>query len=83
MDRNQIFLRKTYNGKLHNGKLHIPPTSYHLLDAQLQPHKRAYLLTKNFREQSGKSQENRLLPEISQDGKSTWTRQENEKGSSS
>ena len=56
--------------------------TYHLPAAQQEPHETAYLFTKNVRELSGKSHENRPLAEISQDGQSARTRQENKKGSS-
>ena len=37
--------------------LHIPPTNLLLLAAKQEPYKKAYLLTKNIEEISGKSQE--------------------------
>ena len=37
--------------------LHIPPTNCLLLTAKQEPYKKAYLLTKNIEEFSGKSQE--------------------------
>ena len=39
--------------------LHIPPTNCLLLTAKLEPYKKAYLLTKNINEFSGKSLEER------------------------
>ena len=38
----------------YGGKLHIPPTIYHLLAAQQEPYKKAYVLMKNIGESSGK-----------------------------
>ena len=37
--------------------LHIPPANLFLLAAKQDPHKKAYLLTKNIEEFSGKSSE--------------------------
>ena len=39
--------------------LHIPPTNSLLLAAKQEPYKKAYLLTKNIKEFSGKSSEER------------------------
>ena len=39
--------------------LHIPPTNCLLLTAKQKPYKKAYLLTKNIEEFSGKSLEER------------------------
>ena len=39
--------------------LHIPPTNSLLLTAKQEPYKKAYLLTKNIEEFSGKSLEKR------------------------
>ena len=39
--------------------LHIPPTNCLLLTAKQEPYKKAYLLTKNIEEFSGKSLEER------------------------
>ena len=39
--------------------LHIPPTNLLLLAARQEPYKKAYLLTKNIEEFSGKSLEER------------------------
>ena len=39
--------------------LHIPPTNCLLLTAKQEPYKKAYLLTKNIQEFSGKSLEER------------------------
>ena len=39
--------------------LHIPPTSLLLLTAKQEPYKKAYFLTKNIEEFSGKSLEER------------------------
>ena len=39
--------------------LHIPPTNFLLLTAKQEPYKKAYLLTKNIEEFSGKSLEER------------------------
>ena len=39
--------------------LHIPPTNFLLLTAKQEPYKKAYLLTKNIQECSGKSLEER------------------------
>ena len=51
---------------MHNSKyqsygsmLHIPPTICLLLTAKQEPYKKAYLLTKNIEEFSGKSLEER------------------------
>ena len=33
---------------IYGSKLHIPPTNYHLLAAQQEPYKKAYLLTENI-----------------------------------
>ena len=43
----------------YGGILHIPPTSFLLLAAKQEPYKKAYLLTKNIEEFSGKSLEER------------------------
>ena len=47
-----------HNGKYQcqyaTSKLHIPPTNCHLLHAQQEPYKKAYPLTKNIWEFSGK-----------------------------
>ena len=40
--------------------LHIPPTNLLLLTAKQEPYKKAYLLTKNIEEFSGKSLEERV-----------------------
>ena len=41
--------------------LHIPPTNCLLLTAKQEPYKKAYLLTKNIEEFSGKSLEGRAI----------------------
>ena len=39
----------------HGSMLHIPPTNLLLLPAKREPYKKAYLLTKNIEDFSGKS----------------------------
>ena len=43
----------------YDSRLHIPPTNLLLLTAKQEPYKKAYLLTKNIEEFSGKSSEER------------------------
>ena len=65
--------------------LHIPPTNCLLLTAKQEPYKKAYLLTKNIEEFSGKSSEKWASSQKRKtrlDGKSNRTRQENKRGDS-
>ena len=66
---------------LYGSKLHIPPTNYHLLAAQLEPYEKSlnlneFCLRVFWRE---KSQENGPLSEKRHDRKSKRTRQKEEK----
>ena len=62
--------------------LHIPPTNL-LLAAKQEPHKKAYFLTKNTEEFSGKSSEEWTSRQKKrQDRKSNRTKQKNKRGDS-
>ena len=62
--------------------LHIPPTNFLLLTAKQEPYKKAYLLTKNIEEFSGKSLEERASRQKTIDRKGNRTRQKNKRGDS-
>ena len=62
--------------------LQIPPTNCLLLTAKQEPHKKAYLLTKNIEEFSGKSLEERASRQKTIDRKGNRTRQKNKRGDS-
>ena len=59
--------------------LHIPPTNCLLLTAKQEPYKKAYLLTKNIEEFSGKSLEERASRQKMKDRKGNRTRQKNKR----
>ena len=61
--------------------LHIPPTNCLLLTAKQEPYKKAYLLTKNIEEFSGKSLEG-PAGRKREDRKGNRTRQKNKRGDS-
>ena len=66
----------------HGSMLHIPPTNL-LLAAKQEPHKKAYFLTKNIEEFSGKSSEEWTSRQKKrQDRKSNRTKQKNKRGDS-
>ena len=54
--------------------LHIPPTNLLLLTAKQEPYKKAYLLTKNIEEFSGKSLEERAAGRKRRDRKGNRAR---------
>ena len=63
--------------------LHIPPTNVLLLTAKQEPYKKAYLLTKNIEQFSGKSLEERASRQKKRkDRKGNRTRQKNKRGTS-
>ena len=62
--------------------LHIPPTNCLLLTAKQEPYKKAYLLTKNMEEFSGKSLEKRASRQKTIDRKGNRSRQKNKRGDS-
>ena len=64
--------------------LHIAPTNLHLLAAKQEPYKKAYLLTKNIEEFSGKNsgEWTSKQKKKQKDRKSNRTRQKNERGES-
>ena len=63
--------------------LHIPPTNCLLLTAKQEPYKKAYLLTKNIEEFSGKSSGKRASRQKKrQDRNSVRTKQKKKKGDS-
>ena len=65
MDRSNKKILKYYINALqqipvsYGSMLHIPPTNSLFLTAKQEPYKKAYLLTKNIEEFSGKSVEER------------------------
>ena len=61
--------------------LHIPPTNSLLLTAKQEPYKKAYLLTKNIEEFSGKSLKKRASRQ-KKNRKGNKTRQKNKRGDS-
>ena len=61
--------------------LHIPSTNSLLLTAKQEPYKKAYLLTKNIEEFSGKSSEERASRQKTI-RKGNRTRQKNKRGDS-
>ena len=63
--------------------LPIPPANCLLLTAKQEPYKKAYLLTKNIEEFSGKSLEERASrKKMIKDRKGNRTRQKNKRGDS-
>ena len=63
--------------------LHMPPTNLLFLTAKQKPYKKAYLLTKNIEEFSGKSLEERVSRQKKkEDRKGNRTRQKNKRGDS-
>ena len=63
--------------------LHIPPTNLLLLAAKQEPYKKAYLLTKNTEEFSGKSLEERTSRQKKdKTERLNRTRQKNKRGDS-